>query len=171
MTIGLVPAAGARPTVATMTEINGLRLAYRGFVTGLAAAYVWLAVAMSAAGLLSGDPLAPLHPLASTLIVEGEVTRPLAFVIGFAMVQAAGAVVGMCFAYFFGRFFTVRRTMSVAAPVVAVLAWALLAAGVGALIGSDALALQLAPLLATVAYGAILGIGVPVRAEVTRPRP
>ena len=171
MTIGLVPAAGARPTVAVMTEINGLRLAYRGFVTGLAAAYVWLAVAMSAAGFLAADPLAPLRPLASTLVVSGEVTPALAFVIGFAMVQAAGGLVGMCFAYFFGRFFTVRRTMSLAAPVVALLAWALLAAGVGTLIGSDVLALQLAPVLASVAYGAILGIGVPIRAEVTRSRP
>lgn len=168
MTIGLVPAAGARPTVVAMTEVNGLRLAYRGFVTGLAAAYVWLAVAMTVAGLLAGDALAPLAPLANTLVVEAAVTPALAFVVGFAMVQAAGAMVGMCFAYFFGRFFTVRRTMSLAAPAVALLAWALLATGVGTLIGSNVLSLQLAPLLATLAYGVVLGAGVPVRAEVIR---
>ena len=169
MTFGRVPAAGARPTVSAMTEVNGLRLAYRGFVTGLAAAYVWLAVAMTAAGLLAGDALAPLAPLANTLVAETAITPALAFVIGFAMVQAAGAVVGMCFAYFFGRFFTVRRTMSLAAPAVALLAWALLSTGVGTLIGSDVLSLQVAPLLATLAYGAVLGAGVPVRAEVMRP--
>lgn len=169
MTIGPVPAAGARPTVSAMTEVNGLRLAYRGFVTGLAAAYVWLAVAMVAAALLAGDALAPLRPLAHTLVVETAVTPALAFVIGFALVQAAGAVVGMSFAYFFGRFFTVRRTMHIAAPAFALLVWALLATGVGTLIGSDVLALQVAPLLATIAYGVVLGSGVPVRAEVVRP--
>lgn len=169
MTIGRMPAAGARPTVVGMTEVNGLRLAYRGFVTGLAAAYVWLAVAMIAAAVVADDALAPLRPLANTLVVEAAVTSALAFVIGFALVQAAGAVVGMSFAYFFGRFFTVRRTMHVAAPAFSLLVWALLATGVGALIGSDALALQLAPLLATVAYGAVLGAGVPVRPEVMRP--
>ena len=32
----------------------------------------------------------------------------LAFVLGLAAIQAGGALVGMCFAYFFARFFTVR---------------------------------------------------------------
>ena len=168
MTIGPVPVAATRRTMAPMTEVNGLRLAYRGFVTGLAAAYVWLAVAMLAAALLAGDALSPLRPLAELLVAE-HVTPSVAFVIGFALVQAAGATVGMCFAYFFGRFFTVRRTMNAAAPAFAVLAWALLATGVGAVGGSDSYGLQAAPLLATVAYGAILGSGIPIRAEVTRP--
>ena len=150
-----------------MTEVNGLRLAYRGFVTGLAAAYVWIAVAMIGATLLSGDPLAPLRPLAQILIAD-SLPAPLAFVIGFALVQAAGAMVGMCFAYFFGRFFTVRRTMNAAAPAFAILAWALLATGVSSLTGSNSLGLQVAPLIATVAYGVVLGSGVPIRREVTR---
>lgn len=169
MTFGPVPSERARRTVEPMTEVNGLRLAYRGFVTGLAAAYVWLAVAMVGAAVITGDALSPLRPLAHTLIAASEVTPSLAFVIGFALVQASGAVVGMCFAYFFGRFFTVRRTMNAAAPAVAVLAWALLSTGVGTLIGSGVLALQLAPLLATIAYGAVLGTGIPLRGEVTRP--
>ncbi|HET7686747.1 MAG TPA: hypothetical protein VFM19_10100 [Candidatus Limnocylindria bacterium] len=151
-----------------MTEVNGLRLAYRGFVTGLAASYVWLAVAMVVAALLTGDPLAPLRPLALTLVEAQHVTASLAFVLGFALVQASGAVVGMCFAYFFGRFFTVRSTMNAAAPAFAILAWALLATGVAALTETDALGLQLAPILATLAYGILLGTGIPVRRDVTR---
>ncbi len=155
-----------------MTEVNGLRLAYRGFVTGLAASYVWLAVAMVGGALLSGDPLAPLRPLALTLVAAQHVTASLAFVLGFALVQAFGAMVGMCFAYFFGRFFTVRGTMNAAAPAFAILAWALLATGVATLTGTDALGLQLAPLVATIAYGIVLGSGIPIRRDVTRvPRP
>lgn len=151
-----------------MTEVNGLRLAYRGFVTGLAAAYVWLAVAMLVAALVTGDALAPLTPIATTLRDAAEMNPPLAFVLGLALVQAAGALTGMCFAYFFGRFFTVRATLAAAAPPFALIAWALLAAGVGALIGSDSLALQLAPILATLAYGAVLAAGLPLRGEVIR---
>ncbi len=150
-----------------MTEVNGLRLAYRGFVTGLAAAYVWLAVALLTAAIVSGDALAPLRPLA--MLLTDQAVRPeLAFVIGFALVQAAGAVVGMVFAYFFGRFFTTRPTMATAAPVVALLAWALIATGVQSLDGTDTLALQLAPLLASAAYGLMLGAGTPVRRDVMR---
>ncbi len=151
-----------------MTEVNGLRLAYRGFVTGLAAAYVWLAVAMIAAAIVAGDPLAPLTPLAATLLTTADLTPSLAFVIGFALVQAAGAMVGMTFAYFFGRFFTARATLSAAAPLFALLAWALLAAGVGSLTGSDVLGRQLAPILAAAAYGIVLGRGLPLRSQVVR---
>ena len=129
VTIGPLPIDRRAPTVAPMTEVNGLRLAYRGFVTGLAASYVWLAVAMAGAAIVSHDALAPLTPLAATLIAAGDVTPSMSFVLGFALVQAAGALIGMCFAYFFGRFFTVRATVASAAPIVAVLAWALLAAG------------------------------------------
>ena len=148
--------------------MNGLRLAYRGFVTGLAAAYVWLAVAMAAAGLFVANPLAPLTPLASVLVARADMTPELAFALGFALVQAAGALIGMTFAYFFGRFFTVRATLALAGPAFAVLAWALLAAGVGAVIGTDALGRQAAPVIAAAAYGLILGVGLPLRAEVIR---
>ncbi len=167
MTIGPVPASGTRLTMRPMTEVNGLRLAYRGFVTGLAAAYVWIAVAMIGASIFSGDALAPLRPLAQ-MIVADSVPPSLAFVVGFAFVQGAGATVGMCFAYFFGRFFTVRSTMNAAAPAFAILAWALLATGVNSLTGSNNLGMQVAPLIATVAYGVVLGTGVPVRRDVTR---
>jgi hypothetical protein len=153
-----------------MTEVNGLRLAYRGFVTGLAASYVWLAVAMAGAAVFSHDALAPLTPLAASLVAAGDVTPATAFVLGFALVQAAGALIGMCFAYFFGRFFTVRATVAAAAPIVAVLAWALLAAGVGARIGSDVLAGQLSPVVAAAAYGLLLGLGLPLRTQVVRNR-
>lgn len=152
-----------------MTEVNGLRLAYRGFVTGLAAAYVWLAVAMIAGAVVSGDALAPLTPIAATLLAAADMTPSMAFVIGFALVQAAGAMVGMTFAYFFGRFFTVRATLASAAPIFAILAWSLLAAGVGSLNGSDALGRQLAPVVAAAAYGLVLGSGLPVRSQVVRP--
>jgi hypothetical protein len=153
-----------------MTEVNGLRLAYRGFVTGLAASYVWLAVAMAGAAIVSHDALAPLTPLAATLIAAGDVTPSMSFVLGFALVQAAGALIGMCFAYFFGRFFTVRATVASAAPIVAVLAWALLAAGIGSRIGSDALGHQVAPIIAAAAYGLLLGAGLPLRTQVVRER-
>ena len=42
---GPVPIPRQETTLPHMTEVLGLRLAYRGFVTGLAAAYVWLALA------------------------------------------------------------------------------------------------------------------------------
>ncbi|HSI99656.1 MAG TPA: hypothetical protein VLA59_04660, partial [Patescibacteria group bacterium] len=66
-----------------MTDVNGLRLAYRGFVAGLAGAYVWMAVVMTRAGLLRADPLAPLRPLA--LAISPLAGSPeLAFVLGLA---------------------------------------------------------------------------------------
>src|SRR5918992_5251545 len=110
-----------------MTEVMGLRLAYRGFVTGLAGAYVWAAIAMLLGAALHGDPLHPLRPLAMALTPVAD-TPELAFVLGLAAVQAGGALVGMCFAYFFARFFTVRATLAAAAPAFALLAWGLAAA-------------------------------------------
>jgi hypothetical protein len=150
-----------------VTEVNGLRLAYRGFVSGIAGAYVWAAIAMALSGLLHGDPIEPLRPLA-TAITPWAGTPELAFVLGLAAVQAGGAVIGMCFAYFFARFFTVRTTLAVAAPVVALLSWALLTvlldrAG-GALTDVD----QLVAVVATIGFGAMLGANVPLRGEVTR---
>jgi hypothetical protein len=90
-----------------VTEVNGLRLAYRGLIAGLAGGYVWAAIAMTLAGIVHGDPLRPLEPLALALAPFAR-SPELSFVLGLGAVQAGGALVGMCFAYFFGRFFTVR---------------------------------------------------------------
>jgi hypothetical protein len=150
-----------------MTEVMGLRLAYRGFVTGLAGAYVWAAIAMLLGAVIHGDPLGPLRPLAIAISPLAD-SPELAFVLGLIAIQAGGALVGMCFAYFFARFFTVRATLSVAAPVVALLAWALIAAGLARL-GVPMGPLEVAPILATIGYGVLLGAGVPVRGEVTYP--
>jgi hypothetical protein len=150
-----------------MTEINGLRLAYRGFVTGLAGGYVWVAIGMAFSALATGDPLFALRPFA--LAVTPLATSPeLAFVLGFALVQIAGAVVGMLFAYFFARFFTVRTTLTVAAPVVALLAWGLVAAAFTRDADGITIARHAAPVLATLGYGILLAAGIPVRGDVTR---
>jgi hypothetical protein len=152
-----------------MTEVLGLRLAYRGFVTGLAAAYVWLAAAMIIAGLLGGDPLAPLRPMATAVVAGSGAVPELAFVMGFALVQLGGGLVGMCFAYFFARFFTVRRTLATAAPIFALLAWGLVATGLAALTRSaPESGIGLSPLLATLGYGLVLGAGLPLRGDVLR---
>jgi hypothetical protein len=151
-----------------MTNVNGLRLAYRGFVTGLAAGYVWLATAMGLAALLHGDPLTPLRPLASLVLPAAGGSASASFVIGFALVQLAAATVGMCFSYFFGRFFTARSTIAAAAPCFAVLAWALLATGAGWRSGDAELGLAAAPVVATLAYGILLGAGLPLRGDVLR---
>jgi hypothetical protein len=149
-----------------MTEVMGLRLAYRGFVTGIAGAYVWAAIAMLLGATLHGDPLQPLRPLAIAISPIAE-TPELAFVLGLVAIQAGGALVGMCFAYFFARFFTVRATLAAAAPIVALLAWAMIAAGLARGLGVPIGALEIAPILATIGYGLLLGAGIPVRGEVT----
>jgi hypothetical protein len=150
-----------------MTEVNGLRLAYRGLIAGLAGGYVWAAIAMTLAAIVSGDPLRPLRPLAMAISPLAG-TPELAFVLGLAAAQAGGALVGMCFAYFFARFFTVRPTLWVAAPAVALLAWAIIGAAVAREAGVPDLATEAIPLLATLGYGLLVGAAVPVRAEVTR---
>ena len=151
-----------------MTEVNGLRLAYRGFVAGLAGGYVWAALAMGLAAIVHGDPLEPLRPIA--LAVHPLAGTPeLSFVVGLAAIQAAGGVIGMTFAYFFGRFFTVRPTLVAAAPLVAVLAWVIVSAAV---VGETSIAeFATSPIgvLATIGYGVLLGIWIPLRGEVTRP--
>lgn len=151
-----------------MTEVIGLRLAYRGFVTGLAAAYAWMAVAMLSSAILADDALAPLRPLAAAItpVVAGR--AELAFVLGLGLIQAGGGLLGMCFAYFFGRFFTVRATLAAAAPAYALLSWALIAAGLTGLGTSESLVIGIAPLLGTLAYGLLLGQGLPVRGDVLR---
>jgi hypothetical protein len=150
-----------------VTEVNGLRLAYKGFVGGLAGAYVWAAIAMALAALVHGDPLRPLEPLARALWPIAD-SPELAFVLGLCAIQAGGAAVGMVFAYFFGRFFTVRRTLAAAAPAAAVLAWALIAAGLTAVVPGAEVAAGPASIVATVGYGLMLGATVPVRPDVKR---
>jgi hypothetical protein len=152
-----------------MTIVNGLRLAYRGFVTGLAAGYVWLATAMVLGWLLHDDALQPLRPLAGLILPAAGGSAATSFVLGFGLVQLAAGTIGMCFSYFFGRFFTVRPTLAAAAPCFAVLAWALFAAGAGG-DGVGRLGLAVAPLAATVAYGLLLGAGLPLRGDVLRGR-
>jgi hypothetical protein len=152
-----------------MTEVNGLRLAYKGFVGGLAGGYVWAAIAMALAGIVHGDPLRPLEPLALALVPFAG-SPELAFVLGLTAVQAGGALIGMCFAYFFGRFFTVRATLTVAAPAAAVLVWALIAAMLTRRMpGVDLVAAPVA-VIATIGYGLMLGAMVPVRGAVVRPK-
>ena len=150
-----------------MTEVNGLRLAYKGFVGGLAGGYVWTAIAMALAGLVHADPLRPLEPLALALTPLAG-SPELSFVLGLLTVQAGGAFIGMGFAYFFGRFFTVRATMAVAAPMAALLAWGLIAAGLERDLADIAVAAAPISILATLGYGLVLGATVPVRGDVTR---
>ncbi len=150
-----------------MTDVNGLRLAYRGFITGLAGGYVWAAIAMLLAALAVGDPLSPLRPIALALTpVAGS--PELAFVLGLAAVQAGGAVIGMSFAYFFARFFTVRTTLAVAAPAFTLLAWGLIASVVARDSGIVEFSTHPIPALASIGYGLVLGIALPLRGEVAR---
>ncbi|HET7645992.1 MAG TPA: hypothetical protein VFM03_05845 [Candidatus Limnocylindria bacterium] len=152
-----------------MTEVNGLRLAYRGFVAGLAGAYVWIAVAMLLS-LPTGGPMAPVQALGSIGPEGARTSTSEALVLGLGLVQLAGAGVGMAFAYFFGRFFTVRATLATAAVCVAILAWSLVGSRVGIAIGVDEVDLvtSLALLAATIGYGWVVGVSVPVRGEVLR---
>jgi hypothetical protein len=150
-----------------VTEVNGLRLAYRGFVAGLAGGYVWAAIAMVLSGLSNGDPLFPLTPFADA-ISPIAVSPAHAFVLGLCAVQLGGAVIGMWFAYFFARFFTVRTTLTLAAPIVALLAWGLVAAAFTRDVDGMAFARHAVPVLATLGYGLLLAAGVPIRGEVTR---
>ena len=150
-----------------MTDVNGLRLAYRGFIAGLAGGYVWAAIAMLLAALAEGDPLRPLRPIALALTpVAGS--PELAFVLGLAAVQAGGAVIGMCFAYFFARFFTVRTTLAVAAPVFTLLVWGLIATVVARDSGIVEFSTHPVPALASIGYGLLLGLSLPLRGEVAR---
>ncbi len=150
-----------------MTEINGLRLAYRGFVTGLAGGYVWAAIGMTISAIATGDPLFTLRPFALALSPLADAPA-LSFVLGFAAIQIGGALVGMLFAYFFARFFTVRATLTIAAPAVALLAWAMIAATFTRDVEGITFGKHAAPVLATLGYGLLLAAGVPIRGEVMR---
>ena len=152
-----------------MTDVNGLRLAYRGFIAGLVGAYIWVAVAMLLA-LPEGAPLEPLLTLGSVGPAGSAESPNRAFVLGLAVAQVVGGGVGIAFAYFFARFFTVRGTLGTAAVCVAVLAWALLSNRLAVALGIDpsSFGTSVGMVVATVAYGCVLGWSVPVRAEVTR---
>jgi hypothetical protein len=150
-----------------VTEVNGLRLAYRGFITGLAGGYVWAAIAMLLSAIADGDPLRTLRPFVLA-VTPMAASAELAFVLGLFVVQAGGALVGICFAYFFARFFTVRATLAIAAPAFALLAWGLVAAVVAHDTGLVAFATHPIPVVASIGFGLVLGAGVPVRGEVTR---
>lgn len=146
-----------------MTEINGLRLAYRGFVTGLAAGYVWVAAAMLGAWLAGSDPATPLHLL-------GGAGRD-GLLAGIGLIQVGSAGIGMTFAYFFGRFFTVRRTLAIAGLCFGVLVWLVIAKVVDSRMSSDdltAAGVRIALVAASALYGVMLGAAVPTRVEVLR---
>jgi hypothetical protein len=139
-----------------VTEINGLRLAYRGLVTGLAAGWVWAATAMVGGLLVGWRPLLPLE-----LLGGGRGHAELAA--GIAIAQLASGGIGMAFAYFFARYFTVRATLAVAAPCFAILAWLVL----GGLAERDATT-NIVLLAAALLYGVMLGAAVPTRGDLLR---
>jgi hypothetical protein len=144
-----------------VTEINGLRLAYRGLVTGLAAGWVWAATAMLGGMIFEWRPLLPLEVLGG-----GRGHPELA--LGMAIAQLAAGGVGMTFAYFFARFFTVRGTLLAAAPSFALLAWLVAGSALSTGIGIGP---QVTLGIASVAYGVLLGVGLPLRGQVLRHPP
>ncbi|HEX2141702.1 MAG TPA: hypothetical protein VHK28_05425 [Candidatus Limnocylindria bacterium] len=145
-----------------MTEVNGLRLAVRGLTGGLAAGYVWLAVTLLLAAPF-GDPLAP-HARLADWVLPASATREGSLLLGLSVAQLVGGAFGLLFAYFVGRFFTVRPTMLLAATCVALLAW--LAAGSAT---DPQLTAQIPMLVAVLVYGAVLGHALPLRDDVLRP--
>jgi hypothetical protein len=150
-----------------MSEINGLRLAYRGLIAGLAGGYVWLAIALVLA-FLAGDVVEPLRLLAAADPSRQVDSRSEALLFGLGAVQLVGGGIGMAFAYFVARYFTVRATLTVAAPCFALLTWLVLRDRLGTLAGEPTLAIELALLTASVLYGVTLGAWVPTRPEVAR---
>ena len=152
-----------------MTEINGLRLAYRGLIAGLAGGYVWLAVAMVMSWPISG-PLGPVQLVAA--VAPGRVASVPggSFLLALMLVELSAGAVGLAFAYFLGRYFTVRGTLAAAGPCFALLAWLSVSARLG--VTSLPLAVQVALAFATLLYGALLGAAIPTRTELLRaPRP
>jgi len=142
-----------------MTEVNGLHLAFRGLTAGLAAGWVWLAIALAGLLLEGGDPLAATGAL-------GNGTEGSGLISALAIAQVTAGGIGLVFAYFFGRYFTVRGTLAVAALAFAILCWL---ATAYVLDGSWlSLTRQAVLTLAAVAYGAMLGGAVPTRSEVLR---
>jgi len=141
-----------------MTEVNGLRLAFRGLVAGMAAGWVWLATAMLGLLAVGEDPLRPLRIIGAHVPNAG-------LVLAAAVIQVAAAGIGLGFAYFFGRYFTVRGTLFAAATSFALLAWLTVANDRA---GSTGWTGQIVLGLAALAYGMMLGAGIPVRGEVLR---
>ncbi len=142
-----------------MTEVNGLRLAYRGLVAGLAAGWVWLAIALAGMLAIGVDPISAVRNLGHS----GPAWDAIAAV---AVAQVTAGLVGLLFAYFFGRYFTIRTTLAVSATAFALLAW--LAAANLAGTGTQRWSLQVVLAVASLAYGAMLGSAIPVRGEVLR---
>jgi len=141
-----------------MTEVNGLHLAYRGLVAGLAAGWVWVAIAL--AGLLAAgsDPLAATRGL-------GNGTAGSGLISALAVAQVTAGGIGLLFAYFFARYFTVRGTLATAAPAFALLCWF----GAAYVVDGSWPMTRLAVMtFAALAYGVMLGGGVPTRGEVLR---
>jgi hypothetical protein len=153
-----------------VSEINGLRLAYRGLIAGLAGGYVWLAIALVLA-IPSGDPIEPLRLLAAADPSQQVDSRPEALVFSLGAVQLVGGGLGIAFAYFVARYFTVRTTLATAAPCFALLAWLILRDRLGAITVEPSLALEVTLLAASILYGVVLGAWVPTRPEVTRQPP
>ena len=144
-----------------MTEVNGLRLAFRGLVAGMAAGWVWLATAMLGSLAVGEDPLRPLRIIGAHVPNAG-------LVLAAAVIQVAAAGIGLGFAYFFGRYFTVRGTLFAAATTFALLAWLTVADVHAGSAGSTGWTGQIVLGLAALAYGITLGAGIPVRGEVMR---
>lgn len=145
-----------------MTEVNGLHLAFRGLTAGLAAGWAWVAVALTGLVLAGNDPLAITRAL-------GNGTTGSGLISALAIAQTASGGIGLIFAYFFGRYFTVRGTLALTALAFAILCWLATAYVID---GSWlSLTRQAVLILAAVAYGAMLGGAVPTRNEVLRNQP
>jgi hypothetical protein len=145
-----------------VTEVNGLHLAFRGLTAGLAAGWVWVAVTLTGLLVAGSDPLAATTPL-------GNGTAGSGLISALAIAQVAAGGIGLLFAYFFGRYFTVRSTLALTALAFAVLCWLATAYVLDG--GWLSLTRQAILTLAAVAYGAMLGGAVPTRNEVLRKPP
>jgi hypothetical protein len=148
-----------------MTEINGLRLAYRGLVAGLAGGYVWLAVAMLMSWPITG-PLSPVRLVAGIGPDRFASAPGSSFVLALVLVEVTAGAMGMAFAYFLGRYFTVRGTIAAAAPCFALLAWLSVSERLG--VSRLPVTMQVGLGFATLLYGALLGAAVPTRPELLR---
>jgi hypothetical protein len=148
-----------------MTEINGLRLAYRGLVAGLAGGYVWLAVAMLMSWPITG-PLSPVRLVAAVGPDRFASAPGSSFILALVLVEVAAGAMGMAFAYFLGRYFTVRGTIAAAAPCFALLAWLSVSERLG--VSRLPVTMQVGFGFATLLYGALLGAAVPTRPELLR---
>jgi hypothetical protein len=144
-----------------MTEVNGLHLAYRGLVAGLAAGWVWVAVALAGLLVAGNDPLSATRSL-------GNGSEGSGLISALALAQVAAGGIGLVFAYFFARYFTVRGTLAAAGPAFALLCWF---ATAYVLDGSWPLTRLAVMTFAALAYGAMLGRAVPTRGEVLRLAP